>query len=304
MKLMSTAVIAIIAWGSGAFPAQGQSKPDRFAELMRAEDVEGQRALLAEWRATDANDPELYVAYFNFYVSESRSTMLRLDTKPGGEPMLQLQDPDTAVKEPAGYLYEETVFDREILADGFAYIDSGIARFPQRLDMRFGKIYMHGENKDYEHFTQEIVRTIDHGAATKYAWLWARNEPLEDPENYMYSNVQSYVHQLFETGDDALLPYMIRIGEAVIKHDPDNVESLSTIGAVHVMQGDLDKGLIMLLRAEKVDGKDGIVLGNIAQAYLRKGDTREAISYYERMLEVGDEESKAFARAQLKELRK
>ena len=141
MKLMSTAVIAIIAWGSGAFPAQGQSKPDRFAELMRAEDVEGQRALLAEWRATDANDPELYVAYFNFYVSESRSTMLRLDTKPGGEPMLQLQDPDTAVKEPAGYLYEETVFDREILADGFAYIDSGIARFPQRLDMRFGKIY-------------------------------------------------------------------------------------------------------------------------------------------------------------------
>jgi tetratricopeptide (TPR) repeat protein len=120
----------------------------------------------------------------------------------------------------------------------------------------------------------------------------------------MYGNVQSYVHHLFETGDDALLPYMVRIGEAVIKHDPDNVESLSTIGAVHVMQGDHDKGLELLLRAEKVDAKDAIVLGNIAQAYQRKGDTRKAIAYYERVLEFGDEESKAFADAQLKELMK
>ena len=56
-------------------------------------------------------------------------------------------------------------------------------------------------------------------------------------------------------------------------------------------------------RAEKINPKDYIVLGNIALGYKLKGDKEKAIEYYEKTVEYGDESAKEYAKQQLKELK-
>ena len=59
-----------------------------------------------------------------------------------------------------------------------------------------------------------------------------------------------------------------------------------------------------LLKAEKVDSKDYIVLGNMAHCYELLEDIKTAIKYYEKVLKLGDEPTKEYARQQLDLLQK
>jgi tetratricopeptide (TPR) repeat protein len=68
--------------------------------------------------------------------------------------------------------------------------------------------------------------------------------------------------------------------------------------------GQHDKAIEILLKAEKLNPNDAVVLGNIAQGYKLKGDNGKAIEYYEKVVKVGDKETIAYAEEQIKELKK
>ncbi|MBW7869086.1 MAG: tetratricopeptide repeat protein, partial [Brumimicrobium sp.] len=116
--------------------------------------------------------------------------------------------------------------------------------------------------------------------------------------------IQDYQFKLYNTENDDLLDNMKRIAEAVLKHYPDNIESLSNISIVFILQKQYDKAIEALLKAEKINPKDCIVLSNIAFAYKQKGDTKKAIKYYELTLKYGDEQSTYYAKQQIEELKK
>jgi tetratricopeptide (TPR) repeat protein len=71
-----------------------------------------------------------------------------------------------------------------------------------------------------------------------------------------------------------------------------------------MLQNQYDKALEQLLKAEKLNPKDYIVLSNIAQAYKLIGDTKNAIKYYKLTIKHGDEQAKQYAKEQIKELEK
>ncbi len=71
-----------------------------------------------------------------------------------------------------------------------------------------------------------------------------------------------------------------------------------------MLQKQYDKALEPLLKAEKLNPKDFIILSNIAQAYKLKGDNKNAIKYYKLTIKFGDEESKQYAQQQIEELEK
>lgn len=283
--------------------AQTSAYWPRFVELLEQQDVEARQRLLTEWQERAPDDPELYVACFNHYVNAARSEVLVLnrDLPPRTEEAIVLQATDST-QGPAGYLYGGEQFEPGLMAKGFACIDAGIAKFPQRLDMRFGRIHMLGRVGDHEKFTDDVVGAIRYGASIDYRWTWGMDEPVENAEGFMYDAVQGYVHELFSVGDNALLPLMARVAEEMLIHKPDDVPNLTTLGAVHIMTGELDKGIARLERAEKLAPNDEIVIANLAQAYERKEKPKEAIRCYERLIEVGDEDAAAYARSRIQAL--
>jgi len=284
--------------------ATGQTLKQQFNELVSKKDTVGQKELLEKWEKTDNNDPELFVAYYNYYVIKSKNEIITLGQNPKGKDVLQIMDQDTTKKEPVGFIYGDTYYNPDLLSKGFEWINKGIEKHPNRLDMRFGKIYMFGQIEDYENFTKEIIKTIDYSAINQNKWTWADSKPLDDPKEFMLSSIQNYQIQLYNTENDDLLENMKRIAEAVLKYYPDHIESLSNLSIVFMLQKQYDKALEPLLKAEKLNPKDYIVLSNIAQAYKLKGDAKNAIKYYELTIKHGDEQAKKYAQGQIDELKK
>lgn len=278
-----------------------QNRKQQFDLLVDNKDTAGQRGLLEKWQLADSNDAELYVAQFNYYVSISRREILVFGDEPKGD-ALELKSMDTAQKQPVTYLYGEKEYDPVLLQKGFDCISRGIKKHPARLDMRFGKVYMYGAILDWANFTDEIIKTVEYSATIKNKWLWANNKPAENAKVLMLSSIQEYQAQLYNTNDDNLLVYMKSIALAVLKHYPDNVESYTNLALVYMINDDYDKALVELKKAEKLAPKDDIVLNNIANAYMMKGDTENAIKYYKLVIQYGDEDTKEYAEGMIESL--
>jgi len=280
-----------------------QSLKEQYEVIVSEGDPDKQEEFLKNWELSDSGDAELYTAYFNYYVNRSRNETLAIGSeKPDKNDFIILNETDTTKKEPAGYIYNNITYDRELIKKAFLYADKGIEKFPSRLDIRFGKIYVYGLLGDYDNYTKEIIRTVEYSSYNNNKWTWTDNQKLEDGKKVMLDGLQGYILQIYETNEDRLLKYMMQIAETTLKHYPDNVESLSNLSIVYLLWGEFDEALKALLTAEKLSPDDVIVLGNIAQAYKLKGDKSNAIKYYIRMIERGDSEAKAYAKSQIDKL--
>ncbi len=118
----------------------GQSYRDRFDDLFAKNDTVKTRQLLAEWEKANPNDPDLYTRAINFYFANSKEESLSIDQVQTGKQSLQLTDSTGKV---SGYLNSDRGYRSDQLVPAINYIDKGIVRFPNRLDMRFGKCGHH-----------------------------------------------------------------------------------------------------------------------------------------------------------------
>jgi tetratricopeptide (TPR) repeat protein len=269
-----------------------------FDKVLEENDTAAQRQLLYKWQKTSPKDADLFIASFNYYFFASRKEIIELTAAAGKSSALEVKDSTGAV----GYMGEHIEYDHTLLKKAFKSIDSGISNWPARLDMRFGKIYALGQLENYEAFTKEIINTIEVANKLKNNWKWTAHQKLNDPERFMLGSIQEYVVQLYNVGDDQL-SRMRRIAQAVLKYYPRHVESLSNLAITYGLQGNYDKALEALLKAEKIMPQDAIVLNNIATMYERKGDKSNAIRYFELTAKHGDQSAKDEATKKLKELK-
>jgi len=278
----------------------GQSYYEKFQILSKENDTTKIKNLLREWEKANLNDPELYTSAINFYFSNSKQMIASLNREQTGKESLQLNDSTGKV---AGYLNSNSDYRSDQLALAFNYINKGIEKFPNRLDMRFGKCYVFGQIADYDGFTSEIIKTVEYSTTIKNNWLWTNNKKLGNAEIFMLKTIQSYLKQLYDTENDSLLENIKRIGEATIKYYPTNIEILSTTAVANMLTKNYDIALAYLKQAEKINPKDFIILNNIAQGYKLKGDKTNAIKYYELTEKYGDDQAKQQARKIIKELK-
>ena len=285
--------------------AYGQNDLQQFKLLSENKDTLGQRILLENWEKRSLNDPELYVAYFNYFVEKSRSEVLVIgqDLKQNAFIVLEIESQDSSKQDRVEYMYRQVSFQEFYTQKAIEWIDKGIDRFPNRLDMRFGKIYFLGLLENYEAFTEQIIQTVDYSAINQNQWLWSENCVLEQPKEMMLGSIQDYQNDLYATSQDTLLYNMQKIAEAVLKVYPDHIESLSNIGAVYFLLGQYEKALTPLLTAYQLNPKDLVVINNIAEIYNELGLNIKAEAYYRLMMKYGDKQDKKYAKEKIKELK-
>lgn len=283
----------------------GQNDLQQFKLLSENKDTLGQRILLENWEKRSLNDPELYVAYFNYFVEKSRSEVLVIgqDLKQNAYMVLEIESQDSSKQDRVEYMYRQVSFQEFYTQKAIEWIDKGIDRFPNRLDMRFGKIYFLGLLENYEAFTEQIIQTVDYSAINQNQWLWSENCVLEQPKEMMLGSIQDYQNDLYATSQDTLLYNMQKIAEAVLKVYPDHIESLSNIGAVYFLLGQYEKALTPLLTAYQLNPKDLVVINNIAEIYNELGLNIKAEAYYRLMMKYGDKQDKKYAKEKIKELK-
>lgn len=231
-------------------------------------DTIGQRVVLEKWEKEKPADAELFTGYFNYYFK-----------------LYQLKG------------------DQDFLKAGVDRINKGIELYPDRLDMRFGKIYMYGVIKDWDNFTKSIINAVDHSSKNKNEWFWRNNEKKENGKEFFLGILQNYQVQLYNTNDNALLLNMRAIANAVLEYYPDDVVSLSNLSSTYILTGEYEKGIASLLKAEKLAPRDPVVLNNLARAYQYNGEKEKAIQYYEETIRYADEKSAELLKHQIEELK-
>ncbi|MCB9195221.1 MAG: tetratricopeptide repeat protein [Flavobacteriales bacterium] len=293
MKMLYTTIVILFCGASYS----AQSHYDQFLKSFKEGDTTQTLNILEEWESESPEDPELFTSYFNYYFKKSQSSILSLSSQPhDGENLVAYSETDTF------YMGDAVMYDEENLKLAFEKINKGIELYPNRLDMRFGKLYVFKTVGDWENFTTELKTTIQYSGKNKNQWTWTKNEPKEDGKDFFLSCIQSYQMDLYNTYNDDLLVNMREIAEEVIKIYPEHVESWSNIGITYILSEQFDKALDSFFQAEQLDPEDTIVLNNIAHCYRLKGDKKNSIKYYKKMKEYGDQDTKDYAQKMIDEI--
>ncbi len=288
-KILGTLIVILISQ-----IGFGQNYQLEFEKYYKIKDTINQLKTLKKWEAKKPNDAGLFVGYFNYYFTKSRH-LKTIQTN--GEK-------GSSNQKKTGFLRRKIYYNKTELQKGFDNIDKGIKLYPNRLDMRFGKIYVFGKIRDWKNFTAEIIKTIEHSVKNKNKWTWTNHEKYDGGEKEFLLDIQDYQLQLYNTRNKDLLKNMRQIANKVLEFYPNHIESLSNLSITYLLTGELDKGIEPLLRAEKINPKDYIVLGNIAQGYKMKGNKKKAIEYYKKVLKFGDKKTKEYAKQQIAKLNK
>ena len=175
----------------------GQTNYQKFKELYQKNDTVAVQKLLEDWGKNP--DAEFYVSAVNYYFNKSKKEVLTLDKSVPKKEALEVKDDNGNV---VAYLSSKDLYDTNLLQKTFKYFDEGISKFPDRLDIRFGKVYILGQIEDYENFSKEIVKTIQYSTKNKNNWLWSENEKLEGGEKEFLLSIQDYNNQIYDKNDE------------------------------------------------------------------------------------------------------
>ena len=278
-----------------------QNYQNKLKDLYAANDTSAQSLLLKEWELKSPADPELYIASFNHYMRKSKEEQLALEKTQRAQASLQRADSTADI---AAMYGNQNAFTDYYGDKALEYLQKGILKFPDRLDLRFTRIQALGQKERYDEYTYDIIQTLEQSNTNKNAWKATNNELIKDPQKFMLGGVQEFVVQLYNTNDYTLLESMRAISQTALKYYPQHIESLSNLSIVYLLKKQYDKALDPLLKAEKLAPKDVIVLSNIAKAYTMKEDLENATAYYQLCIKYGDAKVKKYAQEQIDALQK
>ena len=275
-----------------------------YEKYIKSENIKKLEVLLPEWEKAEPDNPEMFIAYFNYYLLKGRSSGLTLDTvPPESGPVIPFSNPDTG--ETVGYIGGQTSYDKTNTETALKYLNKGLAIAPERLDMHFGQISILGQINEYERMAEKIIEVFRVAKKINHKWLWSNNEPMgDDAENIMLDSINDYHATLLTAKDTKAKEAEIKVCLAQIKAYPKSIYAYNFLGAAYMQTGEDKKALQAFFDAEKVDPSDVIVLGNIGKWYADHGDTKNAKKYYKKMLKNPDTRVQDFALKRLDALNK
>ena len=244
------------------FGAAAQSYSDSFYDALNSDNLVMQRQVLAEWQQASPDDIDLYIARFNYHMGQTLGTS------------------STAAA------------DSTVLV-----IDQAIRLFPDRLDLRFGKIYFLGEIRQWTAFADEIISTLDRSELINHRWQFPNFD--QGGRILIVEGVQDYLYTLFSSGqptDDVTgqaaattapapdaLPQIRRIAHRAAQLFPSEPAFFSALAYTYIAEADYQTALHHLKRAEQLAPNDPAVLQQLVDVYTRMKDKKSAAQYRERL---------------------
>ena len=247
-----------------------QSYSDAFDEAFRRDDIAGQRQALELWQQEAPNDVNLFIARYNYYANRAITS-----------------DADG-----------HTLATNQSLADsGLLAIEEGITLFPDRLDLRFGKLYFLGELGRWDAFAKESDRTLDYSVQIGHRWAYP-NVPDDMIEELLVEGMVDYMVEMFVriadtahlTAVDSLMAMRIqRMAKRIVQLFPGDFPSTYMLALSHLMLNENDKAYKYLRRAENINSTSVPLLKSLVKVCRALGKAVQASEYQQRLNSLQEE---------------
>ena len=276
-----------------------------YDNLLSARNLEGIAALLPKWEKAEPKNPELYIAYFNYYLLKGQRSTHSLDTyKKDNTNSLALVDQKT--NQIAGYLNNNIWYEKEDVDKALSYLEKGLKFGKNRLDMYFGRIHILGEIGEYEKQSQKIIEVLKLGKQINHKWLWSMNEviPASESERIFLVSINDYYKALLQKSEPKTFLAAEKACAAQLKLYPKNIEVHNYLALAYIGQGKIQEALNVLLKADKLAKEDYTILFNMASCYETLKQYDKAKECYLRIKKNPDKQVQDMADQKLSELKK
>jgi tetratricopeptide (TPR) repeat protein len=286
-----------------SFAANAQSWKEKYQSAINNRQDSLATSILMDWIKIEPENPDMTVAAFNHYLFTGVRDIMVMTDNPEelveSEGYLEILD---AQGLPFSYIGSSTYYEPEYFNRAMELIDNGIKFNPNRLDLRFGQAYVLGETQNYELQIQAIREVLAQNKINNGEWFWMENAPVDDIQYFLPESIQDYLGGLFYSGV-SYSNEIIELSNLMLEQYPDNVMYISNIGAAYYNAGDLQKAYETFSRAFDIDYNDSVVILNLGQICTELGKYHEAIYFYEKIVQTGDEYDKEFAQERINELK-
>src|SRR5574344_29524 len=147
-----------------------------------------------------------------------------------------------------------------IIVKVFANLDEAIRRYPNRLDIWLGKLYVCTIIEQAECVEKTSISLLDMSAKNHNFWQWQNGE-IKD-KNFMLGNLNVYQNILFENKKDKALE---NIAKMAVKYYPEDVPNLNYLALINIFKGNYFVAEEILLKAQKIAPNDDVINQNMLQ---------------------------------------
>ena len=291
MKQILTLALAVF-FGLGAWGQQ--SDYAKFQTLLTQKDTAALRKFISKWEQSAGQSSDTYAAWCNLLLMEARKEILQLSADTTAHEGLVLMD-STGNK--AGSITDLVCYDAEKMQKLYQKFDEGLAKYPDRLDLWFGKVHVQLLDNDPNGAVETLQKTIDRSVVNHQKWLWTNDKSTpSEAEDFFLSTLQSYFRQLYDAQEDAVNMAFVN---HVLRSYPENIYFLNDKAALLTAKGDKKEALKVLLQLHNLAPNDDIVVANIATLSKETGNKKQAIAFYKKLLKSTNEDIRNEAKHEL-----
>lgn len=287
--LLAAAGMVLSLFSAGAQDVTPESKNPRYAQfltLIGQRDTLAVKALLEGW---DREDPEYYTSAFNYWLLTGRQSGIGITAgapEKENEDVFVLYPAGENGEEPAGYMHEEVLYDEARIAKADEVLREGIARFPDRLDMRFGLAKMWADKGEYDKALVLFDEVFRRGEENGCAWLWTLNEPV-DGKSFMLDTFQDY---MIEWMEKAPVADQMALADLFLRHEPDNPVFISDKAGLFYSNWEIDEALALYEKAFSLQPDDMMIAANLTILNYGTNRFEKALYYADLILQAEDGE--------------
>lgn len=274
-RLLNTAIILLLS--CQVFSQTRTELYNSFDKIITARDTVALVTLIEKWERLYPGDAELYSVRANYHFANAITTITVLcDSVPAdNRECYALVDSLGEVKE---YMYYETRINRAKIDSTTAILAQGIAKHPDRLDFRLGKVAVHLQANENALAVQEVEAALRRSIVNENKWYNTLDEPIEtDGISYLRGCIQDYFSQLIDSNDLAAAE---RMADICLRYYPREAVFITNKGTLRYFAGDLHAALGLYLAARDIAPTDMLIANNIANVYVDMGDKENALKYY------------------------
>lgn len=276
-----------------------QSNIQKFWNLVKQEKFEDAEVFLQDWEKSDKRDPELYVAYFNYYITKARTEQMRLESKPPASGQFMEAENDDGDKV---YIYSLITYEEEYSKKAIEAIDTGLSYNPKRLDMHFGKAQFLFMREQYSEQKDLLKKLIALNKKYKTEWLWSNNTKADSIPVVFEDTIHEYIGKLLSTENKTAIKCSLDLSLLFMEEYPDNPMGYNDAGLSCIYLEDFNSAKQYYKTGYERIKTDEILLANLARVCKELGDNEDAIKYYKILAESTNEQYVEHARTQLEGL--
>jgi tetratricopeptide (TPR) repeat protein len=278
------------------------SPKDTYLKLLDKKDYAGLEKHLENWQKIDPNNPEVYIAFFNLHLALAMRSGVAIDQElpSDGKEYMTITDPNTA--KIVGYMHDKTIYDDIETKKALNYLDIGIAKGKDRLDMYFGKTHIQMEIHDFKGAYETLVNAFDEAKSNNGNWLWSDNTKIDNGTTFFIENIQDYYNIWMKEKSNESLEYAELLSKRQIEQYKNHSWGFANLGTVLLMENRKKEAFSFIQKAYDLDPKDMVNVNNLANYYRTNGNTEMALKYYNIIANCGNKDYEDNAKIMIKKI--